>query len=75
MSSLDFERLGRKSSSEPGSAISAGTICAIDERRLLTLTMRLPREGSPAAAVERPIANTLIELVEREGLEPSTPAL
>jgi hypothetical protein len=28
-----------------------------------------------AAAVERPIANMLIELVEREGLEPSTPAL
>jgi hypothetical protein len=27
------------------------------------------------SAVEWPIANTLIELVEREGLEPSTPAL
>jgi len=27
------------------------------------------------STVESPIANTLIELVEREGLEPSTPAL
>ena len=45
-------------------------VAKLDEKPILALTLRLPREGF---AMER--AYAFVRMVEREGIEPSTPAL
>jgi hypothetical protein len=45
-------------------------VAKLNEKPILALTLRLPRNEFPGDC-----SNYLKELVEREGIEPSTPAL
>jgi hypothetical protein len=45
-------------------------VAKLNEQPILALTLRLPSSAFPGGA-----SNYLKELVEREGIEPSTPAL